>query len=154
MKKLPFALSCLVLLLAACKPIEFPGPGRSDFSADFGNGYILARTSGVYVVIAPQKGYSSDTEIIDTRVLECGYDARFIIAKRLNIKSIPEDKWGDALLNPPPDLIDYWIIETLERKRHGPLTQSEFQNECLRIGIPPEMQLRNIYDYRPKNEGA
>ena len=100
-----YALPFVCALLTACGPVEFPGPGASDFFADFGNGYTLGRTSGVYVVITPKGGYSSDSEIIDTRVLECGYDDKFIVAKRLNLKTISEDKWGEALQNPDPSLI-------------------------------------------------
>jgi hypothetical protein len=139
--------------LSACR-FEVPGPGRSDFFADFGNGYGLSRTSGVYVVISPRRGYSSESEIIDTRILECGFDSRFVIAKRLDIKSIPEERWGDALEDPDPQFIDYWIIETEQRKRHGPLTEGQYFEARTRLGIPSELKLRDIYDYRPKENGA
>jgi hypothetical protein len=152
MKTTSIALLILSIALGACGPFEIPGPGSSDFSADLGNGYSLGRTSGVYVVISPQRGYSSDSEIIDTRILECGFDTRFVVAKRLDIKSIPEERWGDALQNPDPQHIDYWIIETEQKKRHGPLTEAQFHETRAKLGVPPGLQLRDIYYYRPKEK--
>ena len=150
MKRAYHSLPLLCLLLTACGPVEFPGPGSSDFFADFGNGYTLGRTSGVYVVISPRGGYSSDAEIIDTRILECGYDTKFVVAKRLDLKAIPEDRWGDALLNPDPKFIDYWIIDAAHRKRYGPLAEADYHAMRSQLGVSDAVVLKSIYDYRPK----
>jgi hypothetical protein len=153
MKILSLGLLILASTLSACR-FEIPGPGSSDFFADFGNGYSLGRTSGVYVVISPRGGYSSESEIIGTRILECGFDSRFVIAKRLDINSIPEEQWGDALQNPDPKFIDYWIIETEQRKRHGPLNEAQFHELRTKLRVPPALKLHDIYHYRPKENGA
>ena len=146
-----FRSACLVIftLLTACG-FNIPGPGLSDFSADFGNGYGLHRTSGVYVIISPEGGYVSDSEIIETRILECGYDDKFIVAKRLNWAAIPEGQWAEALERLDPKLIDYWIIDVSRKQRFGPLSEADYRDMRLKLGVSEGIILRNIYDYRPK----
>lgn len=115
------------------------GPGYTDFSYEFGNGYQLIQLSAHEVRIAV--GSSFDEKLsIPPKVIACDYDAEFLIAKQQKL---------DGKGNPIGGEHQYWIIEASAKKRYGPFSEAEFSLERQRLGVPETMQLKNKDSLRP-----
>ena len=127
---------------------RFPGPGHLDFSAHLAGDYFIHRTSSIQVFIAPE-GYNDGAPIIESLVVECGTDGRFIIAKRNGMKLRNPNDPNDTFEVQDPDVVDYWILDVKQPHVHGPLKEVEFAGLRRSLGVSESVVLRDVYDFRP-----
>ena len=150
MKRIAMKQSALILLIAVilgCQPVAF-GPGLQDFSATLPHGYFIHRTSAHQIMVAPQS-WSPDTPIIPTKVIELDHDNRYIIAKQQLLERRSPSNPNDTYEQPKPGAFQYWILDMQTPEVYGPLTVEEFDRERTRLAVPSELQLHDVYDYRP-----
>ncbi len=127
-----------VLLLTLCGCGGF-GPGLTDFTADFKNGYQLRQTSSQRIHIVPVGGWDDESEV-PAKVVACGYNDQFVIAKQQK---------RDVKGNPIRGAYQYWIVEAPQKKRHGPFTEKEFGVKRKEFGVPDSVELRSTNSFRP-----
>ena len=123
------------------------GPGHSDFSADLAGDYKLHRSSAHQVMISPD-GWSSDTPIIPTKVLECAVDRHLILAKRQGLKRRSPNNPNDTYEEPDPTVIDYWILDTSTPQVFGPMSEDEFKRKRRELGVSEKIELKDINSFR------
>ena len=144
-------LPVIALLGAACEPLDdFPGPGSADFGAELIGDYELWRSSSLHVTITPKGIVSQSSPMVPPKVLECGFDDRFILAKRQGVKRRNPDDPQDTFEIPDESVVDYWIIDTKKPpKAYGPLSEAEFASRRLKLGVSSSISLKSIDAYRP-----
>ncbi|WP_165440828.1 DUF3997 domain-containing protein [Rubripirellula amarantea] len=140
-------LLLLTTVMLGCQPVAF-GPGLQDFSAPLPHGYFIHRTSAHQIIVAPQQ-WSPDTPIIPTKVVELDHDDQFIIAKQQLLERRSPNNPNDTYEQPKPDAFQYWILDMQTPKVYGPFTEEEFDIERSGLAVPTELQLHDVYDYRP-----
>jgi len=99
-------------------------------------------------MIAPQ-GWSADTPIIPTKVIELDHDERFVIAKQQLLERRSPNNPKDSYEQPKPNAFQYWILDLQKPDVHGPLTLDEFVTIRTQLAVPNELTLHNVYDYAP-----
>jgi len=139
-----------VFTMCSNSPMIVFGPGAGDFSAKLCGDYLLFRTSAYHIIISPQN-CDSTTPIIPTQVVEVGHDERFIIAKRNELERRSPNDPNDTYMQPTCDVFDYWILDTHIPKVYGSLTQEEFVQKRQELGVPDNVVMKDVYEYR-KNE--
>ena len=141
----------LFLLLAAvmtgCQSVAF-GPGVQDFSAALPHGYFIHRTSAHQIMIAPQS-WSSDTPIIPTKVVELDHNDQFVIAKQQLLERRSPNNPNDTYEQPKPNTFRYWILDLQTPRVYGPFEFDKFNKQRLRLAVPNNLKLHDVYDYRP-----
>ena len=142
-----FALISFCVALSGCDFRGF-GPGASDFSAPMPNGYFINRTSAHQIFISPQ-GWSSETPIIPTKVIEAAHDSIWIIAKQQHLQRRSPNNPNDTYEEPKADSFSYWILNTKTPRVWGPLTSQEFSDKKKELGVNSNLELRSVYDFRP-----
>lgn len=149
MKSLQFAGLLGLLLLAGCDvPTIAIGPGHADFSAKLAGGYFIHRTSGHQIMISPQ-GWSDETPVIPTKVVECAVERHLILAKRQGLKRRSPNNPNDTYEEPDPTVFDYWILDTAAPKVFGPMSLDEFNAKRRELGVAETVGLRDVYSFRP-----
>ncbi len=116
------------------------GPGLTDFEAKVGDAYLLRQTSAQQVDLVPISGWQEESETIPPKVLACGVDARFLIAKQQKL-----DAKGNQIRNN----YQYWIVDALKKKRYGPFTEQVFAAKRKELGVPDSIEFRSANSYRP-----
>jgi len=124
------------------------GPRNGDFSAALPHGYFVHRTSGHQIMIAPQ-GWTPDTPIVPTKVVEMDHDDHFLIAKQQLLERRSPHNPNDTYEQPKPNSFQYWILDLQSPRVCGPLTLAEFEAERSHRGVPQSLRLHDVYDYRP-----
>jgi len=144
-------IAIIAILSAGCEPlVDFPGPGTADFNVELVGGYELWRTSSHQVTITPKGIVTESSPMVPPKVLECGFDDRFIVAKREGLKRRSPDNSQDTYMEPDRSVVDYWIIDTKKpAKTYGPLSEADFLAKRLQLGVPPSVTMKNISEYRP-----
>lgn len=89
-------------------------------------------------------GYSSDTPIIPSKVVELGNDNRFIIGIQEHVKTtrqgFPVNDLGETIYS-------YWILDTSGPKSYGPMTKDEFDSKRNELQVPKELTMTNPLSY-------
>lgn len=124
------------------------GPGSFDFSVKIAGGYYIHRTSSHQIMIAPE-AWNDSVPTIPTKVIECGTDKRFIIAKREGLKRRSPNNPKDTYEEPDPNVIDYWILDTAVPKVFGPLTLDQFNDKRKLLEVPTALTLKDVCSFRP-----
>jgi hypothetical protein len=110
-----------------------------DFSVPLAGRYKLIYSSSIDIVV--DVGLEIDPGLrIPTTVVECGADARFIIAKR-----IPAEASRDTIA-------DYWILDTSTESLVGPVDFATFARRREELAVPRNLALRNVEEYRPRRK--
>jgi hypothetical protein len=116
-----------LLLLSACSP----DPMMGDFDLPLIGGYSLVRESPDSVEVLHMR--DSDHLGVSAKVVEIAWNERFILAKRQELK--PRGRFqGDVLLVPVTGKFDFWIIDTVQTNRYGPLSEKEFGEKVQSLG--------------------
>ena len=139
MKRRPLLLSSLVFL-SGCF-------GSGDFSAELCGGYYVYATSAHQIHVSPSS-WNSETQRIPVKVVELGHDDRFIIAKQNHLKRRRPNDPGDTYMEPNPGVYSFWILDTSIPKAHGPLTKDDFDKRRIELGVPNELEMKDVYSYR------
>lgn len=145
-------LACIALAfsLTSCDPRKIMmGPGMSDFEAPACGGYSIWRTSAHEISVVPKDGWNASTPIIPTKVIECDFDNRFVIAKRQGLKRRSPNDPNDTYEEPDSSVFDFWILDTSLPKVFGPLSGSEFNRLRLEMKVPTTLRLKDVYHFRP-----
>ncbi|WOO43749.1 DUF3997 domain-containing protein [Rubellicoccus peritrichatus] len=138
-------------LICSCDAPPLIGPGTHDFHAPVSNGYSIWRTSSHQISIAPDSYVSGSTAIIPTKVIECDFDERFVIAKRQGLRQSNPDDTHSTHKEPDPSVFDYWILDTSQAVVYGPFNSNEFREKRKELGVPNSLALKNVYDFKPKD---
>jgi hypothetical protein len=142
-------IAVVVLLQIGCRP--FPGPqfaGQADFEATLPHGYQLWRSSARQIAV--ERGSSVGTGI-PPKVVELGHNDDFIIAKQNHLRRRNEGIPGDTYEEPNPGVFSFWILDLRKADAEliGPLSEDEYSAKCSELGVPSDLKLRDVYDYRP-----
>jgi hypothetical protein len=136
----------LVILLAGCDIAVLPGQG--DFSKKIAGEYYIHRTSAHQIMIAPL-GWSDETPIIPTKVVECDFDSRFVIARQQELQRRSPNDPKDTYAEPALGKFHYWILDAMAPKVYGPFTEEEFTSQRTTLGVPESLILKDVYTFRP-----
>ena len=115
------------------------GAGFTDFEADFGNGCKLIQLSANEIVISVNGRISSD-RCVPSKVVSCGFDQNFIIAKQQLL-----DEKG----NPVSGKYQFWIVDAPQKKRYGPFSEKGFIAKRNELGVPDAIRMRSKNSFRP-----
>lgn len=118
------------------------GPAQSDFMHPLAGDYVLGRTSAHQVAISPQS-WTDDTPRIPSKVVEVGWDDRFILAKRQHLQR----RGGSTTVGyeePIEGKFDYWILDTQRPEVFGPFDEAEFGVKRKEFGVPDQIRLQNV----------
>lgn len=130
------------------KGIAF-GPGAADFSATLPHGYFIHRTSAHQIMVAPQ-GWSDETPIIPTKVVELDHDDTWVVAKQQHLRRRSPNSANDTYEEPDPGVFSYWVLRLIDKPQvWGPLSLEEFEAKRKELMVPASLKLHDVYDYRP-----
>jgi Protein of unknown function (DUF3997) len=107
-------------------------PNMGDFDLALINGYYLVRTSPDSVEIL----HMDDSRHlgVPAKVVEIAWNEHFILAKQQELQP-RGDFPGDTLSIPAPGKFHYWIVDTIQTNRYGPLIQKEFEDKLQSLGL-------------------
>lgn len=121
---------CIVIFIMICVIVGAYyfiitiSPGKFDYSYDVGNGsYTLHKNSAHNIEVSPKDGYYSETQIIPEKVIEIAWNNQYVIAKQYEMKKKTIDSTYEI---PDETVINYWILDTENKKRYGPFSYEEF----------------------------
>src|SRR5205807_1486644 len=118
--------------------------GLQDYDYEMCGGYCVVRLSADDIVVAPKLGPSTwatgDPTAIPAKVVEVAWDDRFVIAKRQHLER-PAAAHTDR---PVPGAYDFWVIDTRDKVRYGPLTAADFKIKRTELGVSPDLALRKV----------
>ncbi|SFJ57120.1 DUF3997 domain-containing protein [Planctomicrobium piriforme] len=133
----------IILVGMSCQScfLESFGPGPRDFTVPLPKNYFIYCMSADRIFIAP-KSWGESTPIIPPKVVEVGFDDRFLIAKQLELTQ--------SDYKTPPTVVaqQYWILDFGRPEVVGPLTAESFTAERQRLGVSPDLELRNVFEYK------
>lgn len=142
-------LAAILILICCVEGCDIPGPGAADFSTNLAGDYFLQRSSAHEVHITPSSGWSPETPIIPTKVIECAVDRHFVLAKRQGLKRRSPNNPADTYEEPDPYVFDYWILDTNAPRVFGPLDIEQFNRMKHEFGISESTVLKDVYSFRP-----
>lgn len=128
-------VTALAVIVAAC------GPGVTDYAYDVAGQYELFRCSRdvIFICCARPPQPKADTKI-PTKVVEVAWDERYVLVKQQHVD-------GDG--DPVRRAYNWWVLDTREHVRHGPLTEPDFAELRGRLGIDPGLELRSPTAFIP-----
>lgn len=141
-----FTSLLLLVLLTGCDMAV--GPGHADFSKKIAGEYHIHRTSAHQIMIAPDS-WSDETPIIPTKVVECDFDSRFIIARQQELQRRSPADPQDTYMEPARGKYHYWILDAKTPKAYGPLTLEQFMSQRKTLGVPEKLTLKDVYTFKP-----
>jgi hypothetical protein len=112
-------------------------PGSADYSYSLPDDFSIYRTSGHQVEIASQSALPG----VPAKVIEVGWDKRFIIAKQQLLKN-RGDFPGDNFQVPDPSKYQFWIIDVLHTNRVGPLDEKAFKEKRTALDVPDTIKMK------------
>ena len=118
------------------------GPGQADYSFDLAKGYSLVRSGPHRRSIDRRSGdgaLPSDrgaptTPVIDWDVTQLGWDNRFIVC----FQAGNQDADGAT---------GWWIIDTLNDSRFGPMNKDAYVEKLRMLNISPAIPVRPVESY-------
>lgn len=145
MKKIIISMSFLIFIfLISCA-------GLGDFHIDLSDGYTVIRTSGHNVKIVTRiSEYIFSDNIVPPKVVEVVWNDDYILAKQLELVIDPNSH--NKYLIPDNKKDFYWIIVTESDEVFGPLTFEQFNTMKEELGIPNDLILKDVEDFRSLNE--
>lgn len=144
MNAIHMTMGCsLLLFTCGCDRVGI-GPGLYDFHYDVAKGYILARTSAHKVQIHPNAAFSPTDPQIPPKVIEVGWNERFILAKQYPLKRRSPNNPNDTYELPDKSHTNYWILDANGPAVYGPFDKAEFEKKRLALGVPSELILKPV----------
>jgi hypothetical protein len=139
------AITKLSLLLSA---LAFMGCDirHPDFSTKIAGDYHIHRTSTHQIIIAP-RSWSDETLVIPTKVVECDFDSRFIIARQQELRRRNLNP-QDTYMEPAPGKFHYWILDVHVPKVYGPFTLEEFTVQRNTLGVSDRLILKDVCRFK------
>ncbi|MBI3865624.1 MAG: DUF3997 domain-containing protein [Planctomycetia bacterium] len=109
--------------------------------------YELVQSSAHHVVVVPESGWTPETPIIPSKVVEVGTDGRFILAKRQHLKH-----GNGGYEEPVEGEFDFWILDTRAPAVYGPFDSEECGNKRRELGVSDQLQLQGVGSLSPYRE--
>jgi hypothetical protein len=130
--------NCLTVLglMSLCSCGIDPGSGDYDYALP--GDFSVRSTSAHQIEIASQSAMPG----VPPRVIEIGWDKRFIIAKQQFLKD-RGDFPGDNYQVPVPGKYQFWIIDVVTTNRVGPLDEKELAERRSALGIPGTIKMKS-----------
>lgn len=123
------------------------GPGMEDFSYTVGSGYMLVRTSSHQISVVPIDGNDGTKPEIKAKVVQIAWDERYVIAKQLGLKKAYPDNPNNSYEVPDENVVQYFILDTIDLKLYGGFDFDEFQQQEKELGITEKMVLKDVNSY-------
>lgn len=121
--------------------------GLADFDIDLSDGYTIIRRSGHDVVIVTRiNEYMFSNDIVPPKVVEVAWNEDYILAKQLELVIDPNSHNNIPIPDDKKDF--YWIIVTESGEVFGPLTFEQFNTKKEELGIPNDLILKNVEEFR------
>jgi hypothetical protein len=124
--------------------------GLQDYDYEMCGGYCVVRSSAHEVVVAPKLGKSSwatrAPTAIAAKVVEVAWDHRFVIAKRQHLTRARSGRTNKPLTGN----YDFWVIDTRDKVRYGPLSEVEFTVTRTELGVSAGLSLQKVTRYVTK----
>jgi hypothetical protein len=124
------------------------GPGMQDFDYPVAGNYKVFRSSAHQIKVVPSGGWSQNTPIIPTKVVEIAWDQTFVLVKQQQLRRRSPNNPQDTYEEPDPGKYAYWILDTSLPKVYGPLTAEEFRDKRAEMKINKALTLRDVYSYK------
>lgn len=138
------------------------GPGALDYSYDVAGDYQLVRSSAHEIKVTPKSGWTEDTPIIPSKVVEIAWDKKFVIAKQQGLKRKYPDNPDNTYMEPDENVINYWILDTekpygplnekeknlLKPKIYGPFNKEQFKEQRSLLKVPEVLILKDVKSYK------
>jgi hypothetical protein len=141
------AVAVMTIIPTLCGCSEGFGPGMLDSSYDVSGGYQVFRASSRVVEVIPKGPRGPDTPTIPSKVVEIGWDERYVIAKQQHLKcSAPNEHYGEPIAGQ----FSYWILDVKRPASFGPFTKGEFEAKRAELGVNQGLQLRGVEQYIPR----
>jgi len=145
MKKIAFFLIFFSLfIMNGC----IPGPGISDFSFDLPNDYQVVRSSSHDVKVVPKSGWTSDNQIIPSKVIEVVWDDNYILAKQNRLMREKPNDPNRTYEIPDTSKEYYWILDTSKKESFGPYDLKQFSEIRKSLNIDEKLKLKPVKEYR------
>lgn len=125
-----------VLFICGCDGF---GPGVTDFHVELGHNCQLIQLSADMINITVD-GSLSEGDCVPAKVVSCGFDQKYIIAKQQLL---------DEKDNPVSGKYQFWIVDAPQKKRYGPFSEKEFIAKRKELGVPDSIKMRSKESYRP-----
>ena len=117
-----------------------------DFDIALPGGFTLSRESEDNVEIVD---FANGTRSgVAAKVIEIAWNERFFFAKRQALKP-RGDFPGDNLPVPDSGKYDYWILDTVQTNRIGPLTETDFYRKAASLGMD-KIKLKDVEKLRKR----
>ncbi len=142
-----FLLLGIILGVLGAAFIILVSPGQYDYSYDIVNNFELIRSSAHDITIIPKDRYSTENEIIPTKVVEVAWNNRYVIAKQYGMKKAYPEEADNTYEIPDETVVNYWILDTENKERYGPFSYEEFSTKLQEFNLT-NLQLKPVTEYR------
>ena len=123
------------------------GPGMEDYSYTVGTGYMLVRTSGHQISVVPKNGNDGTKPEISAKVDQIAWDERYVLVKQLGLKKAYPDNPNNSYEIPDENVVNYFILDTIDLKLYGGFDLKEFQQQRIDLGISDKLVLKDVSSY-------
>jgi hypothetical protein len=110
----------------------------SDYSYAVAGDYRLIKTNPDEVAVVPKGHWDEKTPKIPSKVIEIGWDDRFVIAKQ---ERMPKLDANDRVGGPVMDQFGYWILDAKTPEVYGPMLYEDFGLKRRELQVPASIQL-------------
>lgn len=134
-------ISLIFLLLYGCA-------GAGDYVVSLPGGYSLLRGSAHMITINKNIDENIWSEaVIPAKITKLAWNEKYILAKQLGLKRQYPNDPNNTYEIPDESKVSYWILEVVEGKIYGPLTEDEFIKEKKELSIPDNIILKKVSSY-------
>jgi len=120
-------------------------PTSGDYKIHLTSDYYIFRVNSGKIIVALREdiggsmNYKNVFDDVKARIIsEVGYDENFIIAKQNKSQDLSEVD-NDTY---------YWILDMKNECSYGPYNYDEFLEEKKELGVPDEIKLKNLNEYK------
>lgn len=118
--------------------------GLGDYDISLPGGYAVVRTSAHEVAIRKQEGEGVwGGEIVPAKVVQVGWDDRYILAKQAGLRNDPKRTDGSYQI-PDETIVAYWIVDPQTNEVYGPMTEENFAARKKALGIEESVTLKAV----------
>ena len=114
-----------------------------DWAADLCNDYFVARVSGHDIRILKREAGGDRSIVVEPKVVEVGFDSRYILAKRFETHFWSPDR-PNATGLPDSTKVSYFIIDTKRHVVHGPMNKQAFSAKKRVLRVPEATTLTDV----------
>ena len=136
-----------LLMLSGCHP-------TGNYELMLPNNYVLSACSANDASIRPQRVFTLSEPHVDAKVVEAGWDERFILAKQHPLRSIGDPVVGNGGISQyvavDHAVTNYWILDTAIPKVYGPFSKNEYLRQREVLSVPSHIVMQRTWLLRGK----